>query len=304
MKNSSSKKLSLTVGITTCYGDTSILEAVKSVRASKGVDEFDFIIVADRIPISAEIKRGLKKYGVRLIENKVEGGQIEKQKQILRHVKTDIMVFTQDDILLDPNSLASVLKRFAQHPETTMISIPYRPVTATSFFENILNVGTNVVNRTARYWNCGDNYLSSIGRFMTFRTETLKKFRMPPIAASDNYYYFENKKLGGKFEYVPDAAVYFKNPQNMKEHLRKSSRFQHSQKEIASYFGDLSEEYSIPKAVVLRAAIEEIVRNPINTFLYLFIFMYTRILKMKAKYVLNPIWEVDLSTKKITQDKN
>ncbi len=294
------KQLSLTVGITTCYGDISIIDTVKSIRESKGVDRFDFIIIADRVPISHEIKKGLKKYDVRLIENKKEAGQIEKQKQILRHVKTDIVVFTQDDILLDPNSLASVLKRFAQNPKTTMISIPYKPVKATSLFEKIINVGTNVVNRTVRRWNNGDNYLSSIGRFMAFRTDMLKKFRMPHIAASDNYYYFENKKFGGEYEYVSDVAVYFKNPQNMREHLRKSSRFQYSQLEMSEYFGDLSKEYRIPRVAILRGVAEEFLRSPIYGLLYIFIYAYTRILKMKPRSVLNPIWEVDVSTKKIS----
>ncbi|MBI2028298.1 MAG: glycosyltransferase [Candidatus Levybacteria bacterium] len=294
------KKLSLTVGITTCYGDKSILETVESIRASKGVDEFPFIIIADRVPINEEIKKSLRKYNVRLVENKKESGQVEKQKQIRELSKTDITIFTQDDVLFDKNILSSVLKRFAKNPKTTMISIPYLPVKATSFFEEVINVGTNIVNKTVGYWNNGDNYLSCIGRFMAFRTETLKKFRMPKIAVSDNYYYFENKKMGGEYEYAQEATVYFKNPQNMKEHLRKSSRFQHSQKEVIRYFGDLSKEYTIPKSVLARAAIQEFLENPINTFLYIFVFAYTRILKMKPKAVLNPIWEVDLSTKKVS----
>lgn len=297
------KRLTLTVGITTCYGDISILETVKSVRASRGVGSFDFIIVADRVPISDEIKKALRKYNVHLIENKKESGQVAKQKQILSLVKTDITVFTQDDILLDQNTLSEILKRFALSHETTMVSIPYKPVKASNLFEAVISVGTNIVNKTVRHWNNGDNYLSVIGRFVAFRTETLRKFRMPPIAASDNYYYFENKKMGGIYEYVPDVAVYFKNPENLTEHLRKSSRFQHSQKEMFHYFGDLSKEYSIPKSAILRGAINEFVENPINSLLYVFVFIYTRILKMKAGKVLNPIWEVDTSTKKVSVTK-
>ncbi len=294
------KKLSLTVGITTCYGDISIIDTVKSIRNSKGVDDFTFIIIADRVPVSDEIKKGLKKYGVRLIENKKESGQVTKQKQILSLSKTDITVFTQDDIILDPNVLSAVLKRFTDNPKTTMISIPYKPVKATNLFENVINVGTNVANKTAKFWNNGDNYLSVIGRFMAFRTNTLKKFRMPAVAASDNYYYFENKRMGGKYEYLPKVSVYFKNPQNMIEHLRKSSRFQHSQKEMLHYFGDISKEYRAPKIAIVKAAVQEFLENPISTFLYMFVFVYTRILKMKAKSVLDPVWEVDVSTKKIT----
>lgn len=300
---SSSRKLTLTVGITTCYGDISILETVKSVHASKDVGQFDFIIVADRVPISDGIKKGLKKFDVRLIENKKEAGQVEKHRQIRDLAKTDIIVFTQDDILLDPNTLAVVLKRFSDNPKTTMISIPYKPIRASNLFESIINVGTYIANNTVKYWNNGDNYLSVIGRFMAFRTDTLRKFRMPSIAVSDNYYYFENKKMGGKYEYVPEVAVYFRNPQTMKEHLRKSSRFQHSQKEMFHYFGDLSKEYAIPKGAILKGFMEEFLANPVNAILYVFVYAYTRILKMKPKSVLNPVWEVDTSTKKLNYER-
>lgn len=293
------KKLTLTVGITTCYGSKSILDTVRSIRSSMGIGNFDFIIIADRTPIIFDIKKELKRLKVRLIENKKEGGQIEKQKQILKMTKTDIVVFTQDDVLFDPYTLSTVLNEFSENPGTTMVSTPYKPVVSSSFFESVLNVGTNVVNNSVGHWNNGDNYLSSIGRLMAFRTNMVKKFRMPNIAISDNYYYFENKKMGGIYKYVDNTKVYFKNPQNLNEHMRKSSRFQFSHLEMAHYFGDLSKEYSIPKRTLLRGIIHEFMSNPFYCFLYIFIFIYTRIQKLKPEHVLNPIWEVDLTTKNL-----
>ena len=295
------KQLTLTVGITTCYGDISIIDTVKSIRASEGVDDFRFIIVADRVPISPEIKRELKKYNVELIENRTEGSQIKKQKQILILSKSDLIVFTQDDVLLDPKALITVINNFTANPDLTMISILNKPIKATNFFENIINVGTEIASKTAKYWNNGDNYLSVIGRFMAFRTRLVKSnFRMiQSVATSDAYYYFENKRVGGIYKYLPEVYVNFKNPQNMKEHLRKSSRFQYSQKEMSYYFGDLKKEYIIPKAATLKALSEQIIQEPIKTLLYFVVYLYTRILKMKSTAVLNPIWEVDVSTKKL-----
>jgi len=299
MKHSSNKQLSFTVGITTCYGDVSILDTVKSIRESKDVENFDFIIIADRVPLSEDIKKGLRKYKVKFIENKKEAGQVEKHKQIFALTKTDILILTQDDVLFDPFALKNILKNFSKNPETTMISTAYLPVKATNFFEAVINRGTHIVNKTVRNWNNGDNYLSSVGRLLAFRTDIINKFRMPPVAVSDNYYYFENKKMGGKFKYVPEAIVYFKNPQNMKEHLRKSSRFQYSKDEMNYYFGNLSHEYKTPKSALVKAVGKEFLENPVTLSLYFFIFTYTRFIKLKSSEVLNPIWEVDLSTKKV-----
>lgn len=295
------KKLTLTVGITTCYGDESIIDTVKSIRASKGVDKFKFIVVADRVPIKPSIKKEFKKLHILLIENKKEAGQVKKQRQIVKLTKSDILILTQDDVLLDPRALKEVLKRFSESGDTTMISILNNPVNATSFFEGILNIGTRIANKMAMYWNRGDNYLSVIGRFMAFRSDMVKnKFRMlETVATSDAYYYFENKRLGGKYEYIPEVSVYFKNPQNMREHLRKSSRFQFSRDEMKNYFRDLEKEYKVPKIVVVRGLVAQFLENPIMTVLYLGIFGYTRILKMRPNIVLNPVWEVDKSTKKV-----
>lgn len=299
------KQLSLTVGLTTCYGDPSIVETIRSIRASKGIDKFPIILVADRVPIRREIKQTLRKLRVQLIENKTEGSQVKKQKQILKLTKTDLLVFTQDDVLLHPKALVTVIRQFAKHPQTTMISILNKPVKATSLFESIISVGTEIANKYARYWHGGDNYLSVIGRFMAFRTEKIKcEFRLQEqIATSDTYYYFENKRTGGRYEYLPGVCVYFKNPQNMKEHLRKSSRFQFSKQEMSKYFADPSREYVVPVRVIVRSLIEQFLRQPPMTLIYFGIFAYTRLMKMAPQSVLNPIWEVDLSTKKVLAHK-
>lgn len=299
------KNLSLTVGITTCYGHKSIMETVKSLRASKGVDSFKFIIVADRVPISSDIKKELKKYEVILIENKKEGSQMEKQKQILKLASSDLILLTQDDVLVNKDSLKTVVEEFSKDPQLSMVSVLNKPVVATNFFESVVNVGTNMANQIAKHWNSGSNYLSVIGRFMMFRTQFIKeniKLR-EEVATSDAYYYFSTTTAGGKYKYLPGVAVLFKNPQSMTEHLRKSSRFQYSRKEMSKYFNDLTLHYKIPKMVILRAILYEFIKNPAKFICYIAILLYTRILKMKPKSVLNPNWEVDLSTKRINVSK-
>ncbi len=296
------KKLTFTVGITTCYGDVSILETIKSIRNSVGVPDFKIIVIADRVPINDKIKKGFRRYKVQLIENKVETGQTKKQKQIIALAKTNILILTQDDVLLDKNALSSVMQRFEKHPDTTMISILNNPVKATSFFESVINVGTYIANKTALNWNNGNNYLSVIGRFMAFRTEFIRKFRISDyIATSDTYYYLENKRNKGIYEYISKVSVFFKNPQNVKEHLRKSSRFQYSSLEMSRFFKNIGREYKVPKYAIIKAVLQVFLENPIYTIFYFCVFLYTRFLKLNSKKVLNPVWEVDLSTKKINE---
>lgn len=294
------KNLTLTVGITTCFGDESILDTVKSIRSSIRIKNFRFIIVADRVPISEKIKKELKKYKVELIENKTEAGQMKKKKQILSKTTSDILLFTNDDVLFDKNAISKMMDKFEKNPQISLISIRNQPIKATSFFESIISVGTNLANRIAKNWNNGNNYLSVIGRFEALRVSHLKKFKMPPeVATSDAFLYFENKRLGGKYAYIPQTAVYFKNPQNLKEHLRKSSRFQFSKLEMSKYFKDLSDEYRIPKPAVIKGIFEQFVENPATFLLYFLVLIYTRVVREAPEKVLDAIWEIDLSTKKL-----
>jgi hypothetical protein len=294
--------MSITVGITTCYGAESILDTVRSVRGSRGVGDFRFVIVADRVPLTLALKHSLADYNVELIENEDEGSQFTKQKQILAACTSDIIVFTQDDVLFEPYTLANIVQQFVREPQTTFVSIRNQPVQATSRFEAALNSGTAIANRIARRWRQGDNYLSVIGRCMAFRTSWLKKNMVlkDEVVSSDAYCYFENKRKGGVYRFLPQVAVLFKNPQNIHEHLRKSSRFQHSALEMSRYFGNLDQEYIIPKHLAVQAFFEELGKHPFATLMYCGIYLYTRCLKTKPAATLTPTWEVDLSTKKVT----
>lgn len=295
------KKLTITIGLTTCYGDPSILETIKSIRASKNVGAFPIILIADRVPLTSYIKKELKKYHVTFVENTTEGSQIKKQKQILTLTKTDILILTQDDVLLGNDALYEVIRKFEENEDLTMVSILNAPLPPQTHFEAAIGIGTNIANLQAKYWNNGDNFLSVIGRFMAFRTDTYKKFRLiESVATSDTYYYLENKRIGGSYEYLPEVAVHYVNPRNMKEHLRKSSRFQFSSEEMSQYFTDIASVYDVPRRIILNSVLENLVKKPILTLEYLGVFIYTRLLKMKKSTVLNPIWEVDASTKVFT----
>lgn len=301
MRNFSPKTLSMTMGITTCFGAESILTTVKSIRASRGVGKFRFIIVADSVPFSPSLKKKLKSYQVELIANKISGSQIKKQEQIIKMCRTDLIIFTQDDVLFAPDTIAKIAAAFKRRPQTTFISIANKAIESRSWLENAIGIGTEISQKIARNWNHGDNYLAVIGRVEAFRTDFIaKRFRfIDGLVSGDAYFYFENKRRGGRYQYLPAAKVYFKNPDNLAEHLRKSSRFQHSYRELSPYFDNIEREYVIPKRAILKALVWQLWAKPISTLLYFSIYLYTRWSKLKPKTALNPLWEVDLSTKKL-----
>ena len=295
------KQLTITVGITTCYGEASIVDTVRSIRASQNIPSFRFIIVADRVPVPPAVKQELATLGVELVERPGSASQLVKQKLILSMTTSDLLVFTQDDVLFAPDTLARIVRKFAEHPRTTFVAVNNTTAQPQNRFEAALNVGTRVAMRMAELWRGGDNYLAVVGRLMAFRTAWLKTITIPDnVVSSDAYFYFENKRRGGTFAYLPQAAIVFRNPQNMKEHLRKSARFQHSKREMVGYFGpDIVREYFVPTRAKIRAMLEEALRHPLSFAHYVAVYAYSRFMCEQPKTALNANWEVDRSTKQV-----
>jgi 1,2-phenylacetyl-CoA epoxidase catalytic subunit len=86
----------------------------------------------------------------------------------------------------------------------------------------------------------------------------------------------------------------------MREYLRKSARFQHSEREMVRYFGsDVSCEYPVPAKVKFKAIFEEALHHPFSFTYYTAVYAYSRVARERARTALNANWEVDRSTKRV-----
>lgn len=298
MKN---KKLTFMVGIPTCYGGESLINTVKTLRASKDVSSFRIVIISDRTPIRKTIKDRLKKMGVEIFWNEKEGSQFKKLKQLINKCNEDVFIFTQDDITFDKYTLKYILDKFSENPKATMVSTTILPLSPVTFFESIKTLETRIHNKITKKWNHADNYFASSGRCISFRTKHIRKFRIPEtVVNGDTYLYFENKRLKGVHIHQSLAKVFIRCPQRLKDEIGPSSRYQYSQQEMAKYFDyDLKKEYEIPRRVLMQSFFEELISHPIKTTFLVSVGLLLRIKRQKVSVVSNPVWKVDVSTKKI-----
>lgn len=288
--------------IYTCYGGLSLVRAAESIRDSAGGKEVKILIVADGQPIKEDILK-------RLTELQAEVKQYEglspvgsKIKKIVSFCDEDVLILTQDDVIFDARAIEEIGSIFSKDANITMAGAKILPMRAKVFFEKIVEVGSNLVQRIGARWNGGDNYLLSNGRCLVFRTKAIKKFLIPDkVISIDAYFYFENKKLNGKFVFARDAIVYNKSPLYLKEHKKQSNRYSYSRFEMGDYFSgmNLIREYSIPLKIVFLSLATEFIFNPFFTILYCLMQAYVYIFRGKRKKVLNPLWKVDESTKRV-----
>lgn len=299
--NTVPKKITVTVGIPTCYGGDSLVDTAKSIYASIGAFPDHFIICADRTPLSAKVRQSLEDMGISIIWNTVEGSQSKKIKQLLEQTTTDLFICTQDDVLFDPHALKHIIDAFQQDAALTMVGARIAPLPTVTMFARAMASMMSITRNIARRWNAGDNYLAASGRCLAFRTEFFKKGRiLEEVINGDMFFYLENKALGGTFAYVDDAIVSISCPQHVRDQVRPSSRYQYSQEELQRYFSfDISSQYKIPRTILVRSALQEVLMHPIATLTYIAVFCYTRIRKQSKNVVSNPVWDIDSSTKKV-----
>ncbi len=296
---------SFVVGINTCYCDEQIIDTVKSLRASEGVPFFRIVIVSDREKASDKVVAALQELKVEFYENSDVTSAWAKQMQILDMTKEEIIIMTQDDVLFHPRAIYNTVLELTKEG-VTFVGLVNEPIKGDSLVEDGISVGTKLMNGIAKHWYKGDNYLACLGRLMAFRTDYIKNVYVEVDSISvDAYLYFENKKLGGKYVCLWDTPVYFRSPQNLQEHMRKSSRFQHSKAEMESYkrFPRLEAEYKMPLKSIVFAAVAQFLRNPVNFAAYCGIFLYTRLLTIKSDNCLYANWEVDYSTKETSLER-
>lgn len=293
--------LSVAIGIPTYAGGPSLVEAVKSIRVSKGAESCRLIVTVDGRPLEKDVISSLQKMNVEIIFNKVRGGQVTRTKQLIALAKTDILILTQDDIRFTKDTVGKLTEEFEKDDQVTMLAARVLPEPATTLLERVIEVGVRLTHRIGDLWNSGDNYLLSSGRCLAFRTRFVKKFVIPDaMINSDAFFYFENKRLGGTFRQVKNAIVFNKSPQKLAEHLKQSKKFQLSHEELSHYLSlAYDQEYRVSPSVILRAYGTEFLSDPISTVLYVLLFVYTRFAGRNLFTPAQRFWEVDTSTKRV-----
>ena len=293
-------KPTVTIGIPTSFAGESLLETARTISLAQKKENYNLKIYADRTPISTKLRQQLKTLKFEVHWTPDPGSFLKKVRKLIAATNTDILIITQDDIIFDRDTISATVASFRADPKISMISARILPLSPETRFESMMASMVRLVDKIARYWNDGDNYLAASGRYLAFRTAHLKKLPIPEVVNGDMYLYLANSKYGGKFYRAEKAKVYIRCPQRLADQLKPSNRFQYSKQEMEKYFStDLTSLYRIPVLAILKGFIKELVFDPIALIGYIFIFIYTRIFRIPAKKIMKTVWKIDTSTKNI-----
>jgi hypothetical protein len=170
------------------------------------------------------------------------------------------------------------------------------PAPAVSFFQEAINTGVWVMSDIARHWNNGRNYLSFKGCFLGMGRELAKQCHIPTnLVNNDAYFYFKAIELGYTPAKIEQRGVYYTSPSNFSDHLKQSSRYQSSERELQQYFSfDLSPEYHTPILILVQSTLRCFLQKPGYLLSYISVRLATLLLRSKH---LTSLWDVAISTK-------
>src|SRR5258708_12860012 len=133
-----------------------------------------------------------------------------------------------------------------------------------------------------------------------FLKEFACEFRFEKTIAEDAFSYLACKSKGYKFVYNPSAVVYFRSPNNLRDHLKQSTRFLQASDNQQNYFSSelLKTSYYIPKSISLELILKYFLINPFYFLIYLSILIYSKFESIFGEKA-TTYWNIAVSSKKL-----
>lgn len=304
------QNLKITVGIPTYAASESLVSVFRSVYTQTVWDKIsEVILVVDgTAQIEQEILSVIQNPKLKIAFYSPREGQSKRINDIFTLATGDLIVLANDDVVIAPDAIEKILGAYLR-TGAGLLAGRARPLPPRSFLEKILEMQNEITYKAVSMVNNGDNYLACNGRLIALPANFAKSIKLPTqLKNNDAFIYVTAKLRGLKFYFVPEAAVYFRNPARLAEYFKQSAKFRRSLDDNRRFFdSNISQYYQIPGAVLAKAFALTAMRSPVRAGLYALLKLSASILSMfKKKAIVSSVgmWETDQTTKVLTDEKN
>ena len=281
----------------------SFLEAILRQKEQGYVLEKILVISDGSTDSTAEIAKSIKSKRLEVKDYPNRVGKSTRLNEIFASLKSEYLVLADADVIFaHPHVIQSLIKPFSQSSKIGLIGGYTIPLPAQTFIEKAVNCTLDAYIPVRESYKGGHNVLSATGRLMALKKELAKKIHVPAETISnDGFTYFSC--LVNKYEYrhAPKAEVYFRSPQNLKDHLSQCTRFLATHVFMKRYFpADLVDsEYYLPPQLIYPQMLKQFIFHPV---LSLYIFSINKYCEIKAhidEKRINSLWDIVYTTKKL-----
>ncbi len=220
------------------------------------------------------------------------------QEAIRNRASADIVVLLDADIIpADEYTIETLIRPLTVDPYIGLTSARLIPATPQTFVEKIL--ARNHIFKTQLFSQIGtgNNIYTCFGPVRAFSKKLYRAVQFPNNCPTDAMSYLLCQEQGLRFQFVSNAAVIFRCPNTVKDHIKQSSRFMSGKKSIIHIFKKSAKDaYQIPLLLLLRRTVLECMVHPILFSGFVAIRSYVQQYGLK---VFSSQWEVSPSSKKI-----
>lgn len=300
------KKIKVTVGIPAINEEANIrilLEDILSQNTSGFV--LDQIIVASdgSTDNTVAVSRKVGDKRIIVIDNKEREGQGERQNQIMKMSKSDILVLLNADIRIPDVRFIYKLIEPILNRKVGLTSAKLKPTNPRSFFEKVLCLSEEYKNSVFEQQHNGNNLHTCHGGARALSKRLYSKLHFKRSIAEDAYSYFFCISNGYKFKYVKDAIAYYTLPDNLRDHIKRSQRYFNSANIMRDEFGNeiVDDPYKLSFAPYFINGLKSFIKNPLHMAVYVLITIFIRIRQITINNNgLSDKWELSKSTKGVS----
>lgn len=215
---------------------------------------------------------------IRVLRHKTRAGIVKTQNDIIAHVKSDILVMLDADVLPKNKTLIQNIVRPIIENKADLVGGSVESLPGRGIIERALSRSSQFKNAVYESINSQDNVYLCHGRVRAMSKNFYFDFRWIENVPEDAYSYLVSKKKKRKFVYAKDAVVVFRSPTTIAEHAKQRVRFLDSKNVLGAKFSrkQLAREYALPTQLVMSIFFLYLLRYPSEMLTYVFATLYIR----------------------------
>lgn len=300
------KKNLISIGIPAFNEEANIKKLLLALLNQKQTNYVikEIIVVSDQSTDNTikEIQ-SVKSKKIIILQNRKRMGQALGQNKIIDKFSGDILILLNADVLpYNRNFISEIIQPILKDKKVGIVCPKLIPVEANGFFGKMMNYAAECKWDMVANWGYKSNLMLCSGAARAFPRQFIKQMRWPKIVAEDAYSYFYCISNHYKFNFQPQAKIFYKPADNFKDQRKQSSRFLASQDEMAEIFGEkvVRKSYSVPLSLKVLYTLKYFFRNPVLMISYLLYYLFANLNPQKGKFK-SVIWDISKSSKTLSK---
>lgn len=226
-------------------------------------------------------------------------GKAHRLNEIYRKNRSDLLLALDGDVALHEKSTFDLLCAKISKTKKVVAAnlVPLKPSTLTQ----------KVVYQNHVLWNnireelASENHIANLyGSATLIEKEFSKKIKYPRNITADEEYLFISSYKKDAFAYCPEARVYYKAAESLKEFVNQGKRFKDERNFLVPFFGEeILNLHYIPARARVIGTVKTFIKSPALTTISVVYNLYLKSLSSTDELNKIGIWKTAYSTKNL-----